>query len=242
MGHSESELFARIDDLVSAPPEDPFELLLGLADVVESAYQNFEFAPAEVAWKLVLDLGRRCGIEVPPMPEERDKATWDYATEPLALTLRREATARSRSDAFDRALQLQAQLDAKYEGLTLTRFAESDRQRIQTLLDEIRSAMTSATEFEVKHQQRMLRRLEKLQAELHKSVSDLDRFWGFIGDCSEAMQRLGKGGQEMGKAGQEIAGAVREILQIVYRTQLTCVGLPAPGSIPLLSPPTTIGE
>ncbi len=46
--------------------------------------------------------------------------------------------------------------------------------------------------FTAEHQQRILKRLEKLESELHKKVSDLDKFWGLIGDADVAIRKFGK--------------------------------------------------
>ena len=67
--------------------------------------------------------------------------------------------------------------------------------------------------------------LEKLQSELHKKMSNLDRFWGFWG---EAGVMLGKFGEDA----KPIFDRIREIVEIAWRTQSAAeelrTGLPLP--------------
>jgi hypothetical protein len=57
-------------------------------------------------------------------------------------------------------------------------FSQGDLDRVQHLINELREQISKVKTLKDEHQQRLLRRLEKLQAEMHKKVSDLDRFWG----------------------------------------------------------------
>jgi hypothetical protein len=72
-----------------------------------------------------------------------------------------------------------------------------------------------------------LKRLESLQAEMHKRVSDLDRFWGLIGDAGVV---LGK----FGKDAKPFVDRIRDIADIVWRTQSRAEELPSGTSSPLL--------
>lgn len=74
----------------------------------------------------------------------------------------------------------------------------------------------------------LLLRLEKVQSEMHKKMSDLDRFWGLIGDAGVA---LGKFGTEA----KPIVDRIREISEIVWRTQARAEELPSNTPLPLLA-------
>jgi hypothetical protein len=52
-------------------------------------------------------------------------------------------------------------------------FSQGDLARVQGLVNQLRELIAATGQFEKEHQQRLLRRLEKLQSELHKKVSDL---------------------------------------------------------------------
>lgn len=107
-------------------------------------------------------------------------------------------------------------------------FSQGDLERIQTLINETRKLIASSTGLEKDHQRRLLARLEKLQAEMHKRVSDLDRFWGLIGDAGVVLGKLGNDAKP-------IVDRVKEIADIVWQTQSRSEELPSGTQIPLLS-------
>ena len=51
-----------------------------------------------------------------------------------------------------------------------------------------------------------------MQSELHKKMSDLDRFWGFVGDAGVVM---GKFGNDV----KPLTDRIREMMGIVWNTQ-----------------------
>jgi hypothetical protein len=73
----------------------------------------------------------------------------------------------------------------------------------------------------------LLSRLEKLQSELHKRVSDLDRFWGLVGDAGVVLGKLGTDAKP-------IVDRVREIAQITWKTQSRTEELPSNISNPMI--------
>jgi hypothetical protein len=118
---------------------------------------------------------------------------------------------------------------AKIFGTTfLYQFSDGDLARIQQLLNELRDAITKSELFDAKHKQRILSKLEGLQSELHKKMSNLDRFWGLIGEAGVV---LGKFGQDA----KPLVDRIREIAQITWRTQARAEELPSGTTLPLLS-------
>jgi hypothetical protein len=106
-------------------------------------------------------------------------------------------------------------------------FSQGDLERIQELLNELRTQIASTEQLSLEHQQRLLKRLEKLQSELHKRVSDLDRFWGIVGDAGVVLGKLGSDAKP-------IVDRLKEISEIVWRTQARTEELPSNMSNPLL--------
>jgi len=106
-------------------------------------------------------------------------------------------------------------------------FTDGDLKRIQTLLNELRDLVANSDDFDANHKERILKRLEKLQSELHKRISSLDKFWGLVGDAGVA---LGK----FGKDAKPFVDRIREITQIVWSTQTRAEELPSGIKIPLL--------
>ena len=104
-------------------------------------------------------------------------------------------------------------------------FTQGDIDRIQALINETRGWLTSTDIFTAEHKDRVLKRLEALQRELHKKMSDLDKFWGLLGDAGVA---LGKFGTDA----KPFVDRIRELLQIAERTQSRAEELPSGTPIP----------
>lgn len=106
-------------------------------------------------------------------------------------------------------------------------FTQGDFDRIQSLVNELRDHISTNELLESEHKQRLLKRLENMQSELHKRVSDLDRFWGMIGDAGVVLGKLGKDAKP-------IVDRVKEIAEIVWKTQARTEELPSSSSNPML--------
>lgn len=66
-----------------------------------------------------------------------------------------------------------------------------DFSKVQTLLNELRDLMAASEDIADAHKKRLLRRLEKLQSELHKTSSDLDRYFGVLVDIATTLGTCG---------------------------------------------------
>jgi len=99
----------------------------------------------------------------------------------------------------------------KHYSVTLTNgfgyeFTDGDLKRIQQLINQLREMVSANTELDDGHKQRMLKRLEKMQAELHKKMSDISRFYELMGDAGVALGKLGEGAKPIVEAIKELAG------------------------------------
>ena len=113
-------------------------------------------------------------------------------------------------------------------------FSDDDFQEIQNLINQIRDLITSSEVITVKHKRRLLERLERMQKELHKSTSDLDRFWGFIGEAGIA---LGKFGNDV----KPLVDRIKDLANIVWKVvaiKELLLDRPSPISFPELPPKT----
>ena len=70
---------------------------------------------------------------------------------------------------------------------------------------------------------------------MHKKVSDLDRFWGLIGDAGVVLGKLGNDAKP-------IVDRIKEVAEIVWQTQSRAEELPSGTKIPLLSNHATTPE
>lgn len=90
----------------------------------------------------------------------------------------------------------------------LYEFSDGDIKRIQTLINELRNLISNTKELENNHKSRLLKRLEKIQSELHKKISDIDRFWGLVGEGGVVLAKLGENAKPR-------VDRIREIAEIV---------------------------
>ena len=112
----------------------------------------------------------------------------------------------------DIEMGLVANLPRESEGEGLVyEFSDNDLNRIQTLINELRDWIGKSKCFEEEHRQRLLRKLEKLQAELHKKIRNLDRFWGLFVDAGIAVGKFGEAVKPMVERIQEIADIVFKV-------------------------------
>lgn len=108
------------------------------------------------------------------------------------------------------------------------KFTEGDIKQIQTLINTLRDLINESTLFEDNHRTRLLNRLEKLQKELHKKMSNIDVMWGFIGDAGVVIGKFGADAKPF-------IDIIKEITQIAWRTQATAEELPSGTSMPMLN-------
>ena len=107
-------------------------------------------------------------------------------------------------------------------------FSQGDLDRIQSLVNELREMISSPeSPFSEDHQKRLLKRLEKLQSELHKRVSDVDEVWALVADAGIA---LGKFGHDV----KPLVDRVRELAQICWENQARAEDLPSDAPSPAL--------
>lgn len=107
-------------------------------------------------------------------------------------------------------------------------FSQGDLEKLQGLINQLRDLISSSNGLEKDHQRRLLARLEKLQSEMHKKVSDLDRFWGLVGDAGVVMGKLGNDAKP-------IVDRIKELADIVWRTQSRAEELPSGTQLPMLT-------
>lgn len=106
-------------------------------------------------------------------------------------------------------------------------FTDGDIKRIQLLVNELRDEISSSNLFNDEHRQRLLRRLETMQSEIHKKMSDVDRIWGLVGDAGVVIGKFGKDAKP-------IVDRIKELSKIAWRTQARAEELPSDSSNPLI--------
>ena len=105
-------------------------------------------------------------------------------------------------------------------------FSDNDYEKIQDHINKIRDLISKSKLLSEDHQNRLLKRLEQFQSELHKRVTNLDRALGFLLDVSIIVKQTGEGAKP-------IADLAKEISKILTQVILVSKGLP-PGELPPL--------
>ena len=106
-------------------------------------------------------------------------------------------------------------------------FTEGDVTRIQTLINELRGLLATDSGLDDGHKQRLLKRLEELQKELHKKVSDLSRFYSLMGDFGVAVGKLGNDAKPF-------TDRIGELLGFAWKAQARAEQLPSSAENPML--------
>lgn len=106
-------------------------------------------------------------------------------------------------------------------------FTDGDLKRIQVIINELREQIVESELFEEDHRRRLLRRLEALQSEMHKKMSDIDRIWGLVGDAGIVIGKFGKDAKPL-------VDRIKELAQIAWKTQARAEELPSNSQNPLL--------
>jgi len=113
-------------------------------------------------------------------------------------------------------------------------FTDGDLKRIRALINELRELITENTELDEEHKLRLIKRLEKMQAEIHKKVSDLNAFYGLAVEASVMLKKVGENAKP-------IVDRIKELTGISWNTQARAENLPSGTEPPMLennsSPP-----
>ncbi|ALE01053.1 hypothetical protein [Pseudomonas syringae] len=106
-------------------------------------------------------------------------------------------------------------------------FTDGDIQRVQELINELRGELSKESRLDENHKRRLMARLEALQKELHKKVSDLDNFYGLIGAFGVAAGKLGTDAKPL-------VDRVKEIVSIAWKSEARAEQLSSSTENPLL--------
>jgi len=101
---------------------------------------------------------------------------------------------------------------ALFSRISVYEFSEPDFKRVHDLVRELRELIRASSLITDDHKRRLLRRLEAMQVELHKKTSDIDRFWGFIGEAGIAMRKFGEDLAPISERVLELGGIVITVI------------------------------
>jgi len=101
---------------------------------------------------------------------------------------------------------------ALFSRVSVYEFSETEFKRVHELVRELRDLIRGSSLITDEHKRRLLRRLEAMHAELHKKTSDIDRFWGFIGEAGIAMRKFGEDLAPISERVLELGGIVITVI------------------------------
>lgn len=136
-------------------------------------------------------------------------------------TQHRDQTNERRLDQFKSHFALTLSNTFGYE------FTDGDLKRIRSLINELRELITENTELDEDHKRRLLKRLEKMQSEIHKKVSDLNAFYGLAVEASVVLRKVGENAKP-------IVDRIKELTGISWNTQARAENLPSGTEPPML--------
>lgn len=223
------------EDFLESIKDDPVLGILNAIDLhdrVSEEYAQYpDFLEAEIdtslqTYALVMSIAEAYGLRI-DADEVRSDGGVVETTQAIRLFLTEVQAQFAGHVSTKKLAELRRQFQSALGVQFVYEFSQGDLEKIQALINELRVQISSSELFDKDHQHRLLKRLERLQAEMHKRVSDLDRFWGLIGDAGVA---LGKFGNDA----KPIVDRITEIADIVWRTQSRAEELPSNTPSPLL--------
>ena len=231
------------DEFIDTLREDPVRGTITLCDLAisevnveaQEGWNEKEFAALVEAYSLLVELMESGLLPVPiKFPEIADGSTAQCPSLFSFLNVVRDLCKTEETKL--RVASLRNRFRVSLGSGFAYEFSQGDLDRVQDLVNQLRTMIGAATNLDKEHQQRLLRRLEKLQSELHKKVSDLDRFWGLIGDAGVVLGKLGNDAKP-------IVDRIRDIADIVWQTQSRAEELPSGTRLPQLeNKPSTGAE
>ncbi len=233
------------DEFVSQLPDDDVDACLQIAArfrEFEASSRKKNMSPSDL-YNRYLEIhgfllsyidarSPKVSLKAPSFQINRDVPAVREAIKTIERSAKQDAEKRDQQRTFEVARDHYPSL---LPGTFAYEFLESDYNRIQELVGELRTLTTESIQIDPQHKRRMLKRIEKLQQELNKKMSNLDLFWGFLGEAGVA---LGKFGEDV----KPLTDRICEILSIAARTEARANGLPAGKRTPLLKAVDEIAE
>ena len=212
------------EKFVKSLPDNPYEAIKNICDrhnelydeIPDDSSEDFDLTVETCA--LLSKFSELIGMKIyVPEVVGIEEHSIDYANEKIA-EVRGEAikfsTIRQFEDNYGNLLT------EKYGKVFHYEFSQGDLGLIQNLINELRDLISTTKELEEDHRHRLIKKLEKVQSELHKRVSDLDRFWGCCVDLSIVVGQMGENAKPM-------VDLVKKIVDIILPVQNRAYELPS---------------
>ena len=117
----------------------------------------------------------------------------------------------------------------------LYEFTDGDIKQVQELINKLRNIIMDTEELSEDHRRRILNKLENLQSEMHKKMSNIDRFYGFLVEAAYLSKIIGDNLKPF-------IDTVGELKRIFGSAQARVLELPATSSFPTIEMKDNEGE
>lgn len=221
-------------------PDDPVMAIYKICQAIQEIYNRstskeedekyYEYYLEAFGVLKAINESYNIGIKIPDLPSGRSNHL-EFISE-----FSSELSSRLDSVVADNIIKKSQEKYLIKIGRTFSyEFSQGDLNRIQTLINELRDSISNSDLYENNHKERILKKLEDLQKELHKKVANLDKFWGLVGEAGVV---LGKFGNDA----KPLVDRIREIAQITWRTQARAEELPSNSPLPHLEANEDVSE
>lgn len=99
-------------------------------------------------------------------------------------------------------------------------FTDGDLKKLERLISELKKTVEATEEIDSDHKSRILKRLNELENELSKTVSNLDRYYGLLVEANILVSKIGN-------TSKPIVVLIRSVIDIVWSTQSNAEELPS---------------
>ena len=131
----------------------------------------------------------------------------------LRDTVRAELYTRQAKGYFESKTEEYLSLFARAPGYE---FGQAQFKRLQELMSELRDLLQSSSLVGDEQKRRLLRKLEAMRSELHPKSTDIDRFWGFLGEAAVAMRKFG---QDLHPISERVLELARLVLGVLFQSE-----------------------
>lgn len=223
-------------DLLAALPTDANEALLNICDLFftrdeEIIHDNHGFTAGEMKFYIEAYALLRSFNKVKKLNYRLEDIEVAYNDHTKAEVIRNAFNAVRREEKKANELKTEQVFEHYFEtqlqGVNQFELTKGDIEEIQKSINVLRQNIKDTESLEEKHKQRILKRLEKLQSELHKTQSNFDEITGTMFEVISVIQKAGEAAQSWTKV-------VRDIFIIVYASQNRVYELPSNAPMHLL--------
>ncbi|WP_460929498.1 hypothetical protein [Pseudomonas sp. MC6] len=219
-----------LDKVMDDPLAGTIEALTFVLSFDEGEWEDRDEEIMLEAYALVSSLSETGRISVNALPPTINSVlkTTCSQLQRFLVEVKHQVEAKLRIDTNQRKLdQMKNHFSVTLNNAFGYEFTDGDLKRIQQLLNELRELVSANTELDADHKQRLLKRLEEMQREMHKKVSDLSRFYALVGDAGVMLGKLGTNAKPLVDRMKELAG-------IAWTAQARAEELPSGSDHPML--------